>query len=124
MAARPREGAAVVLAAALAMLAACSASAPERVIVRQFFEASRLYDRTAMAALGAATFNPATDGIVREFTITHTTPTAASSETTTEEVSVTAHVRGADGLDSVKNLIFTLERRDNRWTIAGLRAVP
>ena len=107
---------------ALTLLAACGMSSPEQVILRKFFEASRLYDRTALAALGGAIFNPVTDGIVREFTITRITPTPASSgAATAEEVSVTAHVRGPDGQDHVRNLIFTLERRDDRWTIARLR---
>jgi len=50
---------------ALLAMAACGGPSLERQLLAEFFDASRLYDKTALAALGTASFNPATDGVVR-----------------------------------------------------------
>jgi hypothetical protein len=58
---------------AAATLIGCS-STPEWPILNQFFTASRLRDNTTLAGFAAASFDPATQGIVTSFDITSVTP--------------------------------------------------
>ena len=58
---------------AAATLVGCSAT-PEQPLLQQFFAAARLRDNTALAAFAAAAFEPAADGVITTFTITHVTP--------------------------------------------------
>jgi len=58
---------------AAATLVGC-ASTPEQPLLQQFFTASRLRDHTTLAGFAAASFEPATDGIVTTFSITNVTP--------------------------------------------------
>ncbi len=58
---------------AAATLIGCS-STPEQPILQQFFTASRLRDNTTLAGFAAASFEPATDGIITTFTITNVSP--------------------------------------------------
>jgi len=50
----------------------CS-SPPEEAVLRQFFDAARLRDNTALASFATITFEPHIDGIVTEFDVTHAT---------------------------------------------------
>jgi hypothetical protein len=51
----------------------CSA-ASERELIDQFFTASRLRDRTALARFSTVVFEPRSDGIVEEFVVLGATP--------------------------------------------------
>jgi hypothetical protein len=51
----------------------CSAAA-ERALLDQFFAASRLRDRTALARFSTVVFEPRSDGIVEEFVVLGATP--------------------------------------------------
>jgi hypothetical protein len=47
---------------------------PARATLHRFFEASRLYDRTAVARLAVAAFDPHVDGIITNFTTLDVSP--------------------------------------------------
>ena len=46
-----------------------ASAASERALLDQFFAASRLRDRTALARFSTVVFEPRTDGIVEEFVV-------------------------------------------------------
>lgn len=54
-------------------VAGCSAG-PEQPILDQFFTASRLRDNTTLAGFATVAFEPGTQGIVNNFSITNVTP--------------------------------------------------
>ena len=58
-------------------IAACS-RADERILLNQFFAASRLRDLTALRNVATVVFEPATDGIVTRFDLLGVTVTRAS----------------------------------------------
>jgi hypothetical protein len=104
--------------AALALLAAtCARIAPaEEVLLRQFFEQSRVRDRTRLAAMATVTFEPARDGIVQSFEITDT-DTAGS----TKRLTLDAEVRSLDGTTVRRPLTATMEFIEGRWIITSVR---
>jgi hypothetical protein len=63
----------LALTLAAATIIGCS-SMQEQPLLQQFFTASRLRDNTTLAGFAAASFEPATDGIVTTFSITNVTP--------------------------------------------------
>jgi len=68
---RPTRPSGLVLLALL--LASCSHTA-EQIVLKQFFELSRLRDRTALGAMATVIFEPAADGTVTTFIITSVDP--------------------------------------------------
>ena len=114
----------VAIVVALLALAACGGATQERQLLRRFFEASRLYDRTALAALGAATFNPASDGIVRDFEIISVGTAQQADGRLSKEVTVSAQVHAPGGADSTRLLVVTLEKSGDGWTIAAIKPLP
>ena len=53
----------------VALTAVSCSTASERALLDQFFAASRLRDRTALARFATVVFEPRTDGIVAEFVV-------------------------------------------------------
>jgi len=93
------------LIASLTMVALSScAGDAERVLLAQFFAASRLRDLTALSKLGTVVFEPASDGIVTDFDITGITGDAAS-----KEVAISAAVKQPDGRTVRKRLTVTIQ---------------
>ena len=98
-----------------ALCAGCGVLSPEEQLLRRFFEASRLYDTTAVADLSAVTFNPRTDGVVQEFRIEEVVEEPAG-----KRVTVRAPVRLPNGAFDERTLIFRLVQKDGRWYIAEI----
>src|SRR3954470_4399175 len=74
-------------------LASCS-SADERVLLTQFFAASRLRDLTAIQNVATVVFEPATDGIVTSFELMRVSVLEPSAgQPLSEEVSISAPVK-------------------------------
>jgi hypothetical protein len=91
--------------AALLMLAALGCSPDtERVLISQFFAASRLRDLTALRKFSTVVFEPASDGIVTSFEITGVSDRGGS-----KEVSITAPVRLPDGRNVLKDFAVTIQ---------------
>jgi hypothetical protein len=64
----------VAASVVLALTAIDCSGASERALLDQFFAASRLRDRTALARFSTVVFEPRSDGIVEEFVVTAVTP--------------------------------------------------
>ena len=106
----------LVLAVACTAIA-CGVLPPEEQLLRDFFEAARVYDTTVMARLSAVPMNPRTDGIVDAFTIRG----VDRGEDQRERVTIAANIRGFDGRSRSRDLVFTVTRRDGRWFIQEWR---
>ena len=103
-------------------IGACGGPSPEHQVLTRLFDASRLYDRTRLASLGSVVFNPVTDGVVHEFAITKVdTSGAPDAAPVSEQVTLTAQVRAADGRISPRTLIATMEKTDGQWRVVSLR---
>ena len=111
-------------------LAACS-SADERILLNQFFAASRLRDLTALRNVATVVFEPATDGIVTSYELLGVKVVSASEgHVVSEEVSIAAPVRLPDGNTVEKTFVVTMQRgvsgsdpnRLNGWMITSIRA--
>ena len=104
-------------------LVSCS-SADERILLNQFFAASRLRDLTALRNVATVVFEPATDGIVTGFELLSVTVVRASQgRTVEEEVSIAAPVRLPDGSTVDKTLVVTMQRdlpESDRTRLDGL----
>lgn len=84
-------------------------------MLTRFFEAARLHDMTAVAALSDVTFNPRTEGVVREFDVVDVQRAGES-----EVLTVDARVAAPDGRDVQRTLTVTLERREGRLVVTGI----
>ena len=112
------------------MLAGCSPPA-ERLIIDQFFSASRLRDRTALQSLSTVTFEPREQGIVTEFTIVRVAPeqrtTVGGTEIVSKNVRVSASVKRR-GQTAQRTLVITMQRtvsngpdkQPGSWIITGV----
>jgi hypothetical protein len=98
------------------LLAACRIAPPEEVLLRRFFELSRVRDRTLLADIATVVFEPARDGIVQSFDVTDTETTGS-----TRRVTLDAEVRTFDGTVVRKPLLATLEYIDGHWIVTGVR---
>lgn len=61
----------------LAFVAGCSGSSAEQKLLSDFFRSSRLRDSATLANFATASFEPRTDGVVENFTITGMTESSA-----------------------------------------------
>ena len=99
-------------AAAIAAIS-CGVLSPEEQLLTDFFEASRVYDVSAMSRLSALPLNPKSEGVVDSFEIER----VDRADDGTERVVVAAKVRSFDGQVSSRQLLFMLTRREGRWFI-------
>lgn len=113
-------------------LAACS-SADERILLNQFFAASRLRDLTALRDVATVVFEPASDGIVTSFELLGVTVVRATEgRALSEDVVIAAPVRLPDGSTIEKTFVVTLQRdlpdtdrhRSGGWMITAIKAAP
>ena len=101
------------------MAAACGVLSPEEQLLTRDFEASRLHDTTMVASMSSVTFNPRTEGVVDEFAIDDVEDLGE-----TKHLTVHAIVRPPEGGFAPRRLQVTLQRRDDRWFITGVRDAP
>jgi hypothetical protein len=111
---RRRGGAAPLLAI---LTFACGVLSPEEQLLKRFFEAARLNDTTAVAALSRVAFNPRSDGIVQDFDVQDVVDEGDGQK----RVVVAAQVRSRDGNVSPRTLTVTMQRQQGRWVITSLR---
>ena len=112
---------------AAATLSGCSAT-PEQPLLQQFFTASRLRDRTALAGFAEIAFEPATDGIVTTFTITSVSE-EEGARPARKHVSISAPVKLPNGQTAQTNYVVTIQRTlskadteiNGRWIITGIK---
>jgi len=99
------------------MLAGCGPlpPSPEHQLLTDFFEASRLRDRTVLARMASVVFEPRRDGVVQEFKVVDDGADAPS-----KVVTVNARVRTPDGQTVERTFAFTIDGR----FITGFQQLP
>ena len=108
-----------------ATLAACSPRA-EAPILSEFFNASRLRDRTALEKVATTSFDPSAHGIITGFTITSVV-TRQAGRRVRKEVSISAPVKLPSGQILQQNLVVTLEQDASgsgaavRWIVTAVK---
>jgi hypothetical protein len=116
----------------MATLSSCAGDA-ERVLLAQFFAASRLRDLTALSKLSTVVFEPASDGIVTSFEITAIQATPGpDGHPMAKDVSIVAPVRSPSGDTALKAFVITMSRgvpgsdqyRLGTWLITAINAGP
>ena len=85
----------------------CNAT-PEKALLDQFFAASRLRDKTALATISTVVFEPREQGTVVDFEITGVQITGRDAMNVAKEVTLSALVRQPDGQTVRKTLIVTI----------------
>jgi len=98
-----------------ALFAGCGVR-PERSLLDEFFAASRLRDKTALAGFSTVTFEPLEQGIVVDYEIT-----AVGTEGGTKRVTLDAMVKRPDGQVAPRTLIVLMQRdTPQSWKITGV----
>ena len=112
-------------AAVLALsTAACGRHGAEQVVLEQFFNASRLRDRTALQKISTVIFEPLEHGTVTAFTIRSVADVEnPNGRVGSRQVTVSAPVRLPGGQTAEKTIIFILQRGDGvvtaQWMVTG-----
>lgn len=103
------------------MLVACLSCArhgAERLLLEQFFNASRLRDLTALQKIATVVFEPLEQGTITDFTIANVVDEEAS-----KQVTVTASVRLPSGQTAARTVSLVLQRGDRvttaQWIVTG-----
>src|SRR5688500_6879343 len=91
---------------ALALMStACASSAEEQTLLR-FFEAARTLDSVVIGKYATVGFNPRTDGVVRDFTVT-----SIGQETEgKKDVTIEADVYEPGGMTVRRTLVVTFQK--------------
>ena len=108
----------------LLLTAACARHGAEQVLLDQFFNASRLRDRTALQKISTVILEPLEQGAVTTFTITDVVDLEGPNGLVqSKQVNVSAPVRLPDGRTAQKTLSVVLERGDRQttapWIVTG-----
>ena len=108
----------------LVLAAACVRHGAEQLLLEQFFNASRLRDRTALQKISTVILEPLEQGSVTTFTITDVVVLEApDGAVQSKQVNVSAPVRLPDGRTAQKTLSIVLERGDRQttapWMVTG-----
>ena len=108
----------------LALTAACARHGAEQVLLDQFFNASRLRDRTALQKISTVILEPLEQGAVTTFAITNVVDLEGPNGLIqSKQVNVSAPVRLPDGRTAQKSLSFVLQRGDRQttapWIVTG-----
>ena len=105
-------------------MAACVRHGAEQLLLDQFFNASRLRDRTALQKISTIILEPLEQGAVTTFTITNVVDLAGpDGEVQSKQVNVSAPVLLPDGRTVTKTLNLILQRGDRtaaRWIVTGI----
>jgi hypothetical protein len=106
------------------LTAACARHGAEQVLLDQFFNASRLRDRTALQKISTVILEPLEQGAVTTFTITDVVDLEGPDGLVqSKQVNVSAPVRLPDGRTAQKTLSVVLERGDRQttapWIVTG-----
>ena len=108
----------------LVLAAACVRYGAEQLLLEQFFNASRLRDRTALQKISTVILEPLDHGAVTTFTITDVVVLEAPNGIVrSKQVNVSAPVRLPDGRTVQKTLNVILQRGDQEaapWMVTGI----
>lgn len=117
---RLRRSSAAIAASAVLLLAGCDVPTLEEQLLRRFFDASRTYDRVALAkvAVPGLVYNPVTEGVVADFSVVD-----VSGEGDERTVLVDAEVV-AEGAARRQLLEAAMARGDRGWRITAITPLP
>ena len=109
----------------LVLVAACVRHGAEQLLLEQFFNASRLRDRTALQKISTVILEPREQGAVTTFTITDVVVLEAPNGVVqSKQVNVSAPVRLPDGRTAQKTLSVILQRGNGQaaapWMVTGI----
>jgi hypothetical protein len=109
----------------LVLVTACVRHGSEQLLLDQFFNASRLRDRTALQKISTVILEPLEQGAVTTFTITGVVVLEAPDRVVqSKQVNVSAPVRLPDGRTVRKTLNVILQRGDRHaaapWMVTGI----
>jgi hypothetical protein len=115
----------VLSALLLLLVTACVRHGAEQLLLDQFFNASRLRDRTALQKISTVILEPLEQGAVTTFTITDVVVLEAPDGVAeSKQVNVSAPVRLPDGRTVQQNLNVILQRGDRQaagaWMVTGI----
>ena len=96
----------------------------EQVVLEQFFNASRLRDRTALQKISTVIFEPLQQGTVTAFSIqTVADVEGPNGQVASRQVTVSAPVRLPGGQTAERTIILILQRGDGvataQWMVTG-----
>jgi hypothetical protein len=98
-------------AAALGLICGLGCSVPpERILLADFFAASRLRDLTALAKLSTIVFEPLEQGTISDFEIRSIERARQDGSGLAKDVTVVAPVRTPQGATVERTLVVTLRR--------------
>ena len=109
----------------LVLVIGCARHGSERLLLDQFFSASRLRDRNALQKISTVIFEPLEQGAVTSFTIANVVDLEGPNGLVrSKQVTVVAPVRLPDGRTAEKTLTFVLQLGDRRaptaaWIVTG-----
>jgi hypothetical protein len=107
---------------AVGLCAGCRWTSADEQLLTEFFEQSRVYDRTRLARVATVVFNPATDGVVHRFDIVEReAERTGDSGDRMRAVTIRAAVIPPAGAPAERLLVITLTQRDGRWVVTGVR---
>ena len=109
----------------LLLTAACARHGAEQVLLDQFFNASRLRDRTALQKISTVILEPLEQGAVTTFAITNVVDLEGPNGLIqSKQVNVSAPVRLPDGRTAQKTLSVILQRGNGQaaapWMVTGI----
>jgi hypothetical protein len=107
--------------ASVMLAAACGWTPADEQVLTKFFEQSRVYDKTRLAAVATVVFDPRIEGVVDRFTIVERTDEPLTKDRISRRVTVEANIRSAAGQMNHRKLVVTLEGRESRWIVTGFR---
>ena len=113
-----------MLGLCFALISACAKHGAEQVVLEQFFNASRLRDRTALQKISSVIFEPLQQGTITAFTIKSVADVEGpDGKASSKQVTVSAPVRQPDGQTAEKTIILVLQRGDGvataQWMVTG-----
>ena len=113
-----------LLGVCFALMAACAKHGAEQVVLEQFFNASRLRDRTALQKISTVIFEPLEQGTVTAFSIRSVADVESpNGRVGSRQVTVSAPVRLPGGQTAEKTIILILQRGDGvataQWMVTG-----
>ena len=101
------------------VLIACSPPA-ERLLLEQFFAASRLRDKTALQPIATVIFEPREQGTIAAFDITQVA-TRREGERELKDVTFYAPVRLPSRATVQQTLVVRMEKIGGRWLITSIK---
>ena len=118
------KGAAAAAVSLALITAACARHGAEQVVLDQFFNASRLRDRTALQKISTVVFEPLQQGTVTAFTIKNVADIEGpNGQVASRQVTVSAPVSLPSGQVADKTIIVILQRGDGvqtaQWMVTG-----